>query len=114
MQEELTRATSNVDVGGIDYLALARQRAAERRESINSLSSDADWLELAESKKRAMGDAAAAFAADGDWESSLKDEGGLNDIAALGMRVDGGVMVTEGGIVVDIGAEGDDGPKLLW
>jgi hypothetical protein len=112
VQEELTRATSNVDVGGIDYLALARQRAAERRESINSLSSDADWLELAESKRRAMGDA-AAYAADDDWESSLTDEGGSNDIAALGMRVEGGVMVTEGGIVVDIGAEGDD-PKLLW
>jgi hypothetical protein len=113
MQEEMKRATSNVDVP-LDYLALARQRAAERRESINSLSTDGDWLDLAESKKRAMG-GDAAFAEDDDWVTSLKDEGGSNDIAALGMRVEGGVMVTEGGIVVDIGgAEGDDGPKLLW
>ena len=109
MQEELTRATSNVDVP-LDYLALARQRAVERRESINSLSTDSDWLDLAESKKRAamMGDD------DDDWVSSLKDEGASKDIASLGMRVEGGVMVTEGGIVVDIGAEGDDGPKLIW
>jgi hypothetical protein len=83
---------------GLDYLSLARQRAAEKRESVN-ISTDRDWLNLADEIKKKAGD-------DG-WEASLDDEGSEGDAAALGMRT----FVTEGGIVVE-GGDGDE-PTLL-
>lgn len=125
MSDELRRATSNsLDFGGgIDYLALARQRAMERRESINSLSSDADWVELAKAKAAASSSSASMGEDDG-WESSLDDTGSLMDSAALGLggvKLEAGeregMMVTEGGLIVDVGTQGDDeedGPRLLW
>lgn len=118
MQGEMARATSGIELGGIDYLALARQRAAARVESNNSMSNDADWLNLAEAKKAEMGDM-AEYATDDDWEKSLEDEGSMSDSAALGMGVkmeeaEGGMMVTEGGLVVDsMGEGGEDEPQLL-
>lgn len=118
MSQEMARATSGVELGGIDYLALARQRAAARVESNNSQSTDADWVELAEEKKRQLGDM-AEFADDEAWEKSLDDEGSLSDAASLGMGVkleegEGGVMMTEGGLVVDnYGEAGGDEPQLL-
>lgn len=119
MQEEMARATNGVELGGIDYLALARQRAAARVESTNDQSSDADWIQLAEEKKRQKGGYGSD---DEDWEKSLDDEGSMSDSAALGMGVKleeyeegGGAMVTEGGLIVDNmgGDEGGDGPQLL-
>ncbi|KAL3775298.1 hypothetical protein HJC23_002471 [Cyclotella cryptica] len=85
--------------GGIDYLSLARQRAMEKRESVNSGSTDDDWMTLAQEKREA---------GDG-WEASLNDVGSEGDAAALGM----GTFVTEGGIVVETGGD-DDEPKLLF
>ena len=120
MSDELRRATSSAfDFGGgIDYLALARQRAMERRESINSLSSDEDWVELAKIKAASVGEG------DDGWESSLEDTGSSVDSAALGLgggvKLEAGeregVMVTEGGLIVDVGTQGDeeDEPRLLW
>lgn len=121
MSDELRRATSNsFDFGGgIDYLALARQRAMERRESINSLSSDEDWVELAKTKA-----ASSAGVEDDGWESSLDDTGSSSDSEALGLgggvKLEAGeqegMMVTESGLIVDVGVEGDeeDGPRLIW
>lgn len=114
MQEEMARATNGVELGGIDYLALARQRAATRVQSNNSQSTDADWHQLAEEKRQQMGGTA-----DEDWEKSLEDEGSLSDSASLGMGVqleqygEGGALVTEGGLVVDNAGEEGDGPQLL-
>ncbi|KAL7476593.1 hypothetical protein ACHAW6_002446 [Cyclotella cf. meneghiniana] len=84
--------------GGIDYLSLAKQRALEKRESRNSGSTDADWMALAREK---------LDAGDG-WEASLNDAGSEGDAAALGI----GTFVTEGGIVVETGGDGDE-PTLL-
>lgn len=115
MSGEMARATNGIEAGGIDYLALARQRAAYRVDSNNSQGSDSDWLNLAEQKRQERGQ----YADDEDWEKSLEDEGSLDDSAALGMGVkleeaEGGVMMTEGGLVVDnIGEEGDE-PQLLF
>lgn len=119
IQQEMAAATSGVEVGGIDFLALARQRAAERRESNNSESTAEEWIELAEEVRREkMAERGGYISDDEDWEKSLDDEGGLSDSAALGMGVkleeaEGGVMMTEGGLVVDGGEGGEDGPQLL-
>ena len=114
MQQEMQRATANTDMGGIDYLALARQRAAARVQSVNSQSTDADWQALAEEKRMESG---GYVNEDEAWESSLNDEGSESDVNSLGMGVglvegEGGVMMTEGGLVVDSMDEGDE-PQLL-
>ncbi len=94
----------------------------ERRESINSLSSDEDWVELA--KIKAATSSVSSTGEDDGWESSLEDTGSSSDSAALGlgggvkleMGEREGMMVTEGGLIVDVGTQGDemDEPRLLW
>jgi hypothetical protein len=117
MQEELQRATSNIDVP-LDYLALARQRAMERRASTNSLAGDTDWLHLANEKKKQQRTSTGEDD-DDDWVASLADEGAVSDLlSVVGVRMDEGtgMMVTESGIVVDImdvNNNDDDGPRLL-
>ena len=119
MQEEMARATSNVEPGGIDYLALARQRAAQRTPSKNSQSTEEDWVRIAEEKRRLMSDEqwqnSDISEEDADWEKSLS-EAGDEDAAAMGMGVEltedeGGFMTTDSGLVVD--NEGSDGGLLL-
>ncbi|KAL3783345.1 hypothetical protein ACHAW5_010887 [Stephanodiscus triporus] len=103
------------DVGGIDYLALAQQCVAKRRELTNSVSTDDDWLDLAESRRHAAGGGDRLIPGDNNQELSLNNVGGMTDVTALGMRIEGGVMMMEGGIVVDVtSADDDDGPRLLW
>jgi hypothetical protein len=97
-QEEMSQFAPT----GIDYLSLARERAANKVRSYNSASTDGDWMALAE-EKRLRG------SPEGDgWEVSFNDEGSGNDAASLGL----GIYTTEGGIVVDNGGEGDE-PQLL-
>ena len=114
MQEELQRATSNIDVP-LDYLALARQRALERRVSTNSLAGDTDWHHLANEKKKQQQHSSTGLD-DDDWVASLADEGAVSDLlSVVGVRIDEGtgMMVTESGIVVDMDVDDDDGPRLL-
>ena len=115
MQEEMARATAGVDVP-LEVLALARERAAARVESNNSQGSDDEWFDLAEQKKREF------VNPDIDWDNfdpadteldeanaAAKDSGvSLEEYGEVG----GGVMMTEGGLVVDNG-DGEDGPQLL-
>jgi len=119
MQEEMVRATSNVEPGGIDYLANARLRAAERTPSKNSQSTEEDWVRIAEEKRRLMSDEqwqnSDISEEDADWEKSLS-EAGDEDAAAMGMGVEltedeDGFMTTNSGLVVD--NEGSDGGLLL-
>lgn len=115
MQEEMQRATANSDIGGLDYLALARARAAARVESVNNQSTDQDWHRLADEKTMEQG---GHVSGDEAWEASLGEEGSESDFASLGMGAlsmtegEGGVMTTEGGLVVD-NFDGDDEPQLL-
>ena len=115
MQEEMQRATANSDIGGLDYLALARARAAARVESVNNQSTDQDWQRLADEKTMEQG---GYVSGDEAWEASLGEEGSESDFASLGMGAlsltegEGGVMTTEGGLVVD-NFDGDDEPQLL-
>mmetsp|Transcript_8922 Transcript_8922/g.19295 ORF Transcript_8922/g.19295 Transcript_8922/m.19295 type:complete len:234 (-) Transcript_8922:236-937(-) len=114
MQEEMARATAGVDVG-MDFLALAQQRAANRVESNNSQSSAEDWFEMAEAKKRELGGVELKV----DWENWDPADAELDEreanAAASGVQLqegEGGVMMTEGGLVVD-NVEGEDGPQLM-
>ena len=100
IQSEMSAITAEA---GMDYLSLARQRAAEKRESVNNISTDSDWLNLAEEVKRKKEEEGEQDA----WDASLEDEGSEGDAAALGM----GTVVTEGGLVLE-GDNGDE-PKLL-
>lgn len=112
MQEEMARATSGVDVP-LDYLALARERAARRVESSNSNSSDEEWFEMAEAKKREFTNP------DIDWENfdpadteldeanAAAKAAGASGVGGVELEeLEGGVMMTEGGLVVD-NPEGD-------
>ncbi|KAK1745901.1 hypothetical protein QTG54_003825 [Skeletonema marinoi] len=116
MQQEMQRATANSDIGGLDYLALARQRAAARVESVNNQSTAADWQKLADEKAIESG---GYVSEDEDWEASLGEEGSESDFNSLGMGAvsmvegEGGVMMTEGGLVVD-NMDGGDEPQLLF
>ena len=112
IQEEMARATSGVDVP-LDYLALARERAARRVESSNSNSSDEEWFEMAEAKKREFTNP------DIDWENfdpadteldeanAAAKAAGASGVGGVELEeLEGGVMMTEGGLVVD-NPEGD-------
>ena len=122
MAEEMAAATSGVDVP-LDYLALARERAAARVESSNSDSTDEEWLQMADEKKRQftnpdidwdnfdpadteLDEANAAARLSGGGEESGDDAVQMEEYGY------GGIMMTEGGLVVD-NVEGDDGPQLL-
>lgn len=76
-----------------DFLAAARQRAAEKKESVNSLSKDEDWNIVAEKRKGEVD----------DWENSLEEAGNADSQILL----------------PDLGTENDDEdgeeeePKLL-
>jgi len=69
-------STGGYPTAPMDYLAAARQRAAERRESQN-YSYDEDWKSLAEEKDQ-MGEGQG----DG-WEESLVDEGNEENLIIL-------------------------------
>mmetsp|Transcript_32515 Transcript_32515/g.68229 ORF Transcript_32515/g.68229 Transcript_32515/m.68229 type:complete len:252 (-) Transcript_32515:148-903(-) len=124
MQEEMARATSGIELGGVDYLALARQRAAARVESTNDSTAD-EWFQMAEEKKRELGNVDLKV----DWEnwdpadaeldereaieSANKGMGGGSGGGEVALEsYEGGAMITEGGLVVD-NVDGEDGPQLL-
>ena len=107
MQEEMAKATSGVDVP-LDYLALARERAARRVESLNSDSSDEEWFEMADAKKREFTNP------DIDWENFDPADTELDEANAAAKaagaegvggveleELEGGAMITEGGLIVD-------------
>ena len=66
IQQVLQLEKSKYPTSEKDYLAAARQRAAEARESVNDLSTDDDWMDMA-AKNRAAGL--------DDWEHSLAEAG---------------------------------------
>jgi hypothetical protein len=96
LDNELAKFKSKYPTSESDYLAAARKRAEERRESINSQSSDDDWKEMAK-KKQAEG-----VVLD-DWEQSLVEAG----------NADSQILIPI--VLTDEGEEdGDDPePKLL-
>ena len=68
LDQEMKKVASNLDFGQIDFLAAAKQRAAEKTPSRNSGASDDDWQNLADDKKEKYGEI-------DDWENSVKEAG---------------------------------------
>ena len=65
INEKLESLKSQYPTSAVDYLAAARKRAEEARASVNSASTDEEWMELAQKNNAASSD-------DG-WEASLAD-----------------------------------------
>lgn len=68
LDQQLGQLKSSYPTSEIDYLAAARKRAEERRESVNSMAKDEDWQKMADEKKNQFGEM-------DDWESSQKEAG---------------------------------------
>ena len=96
IQQALRAEKSKYPTSESDYLAAARQRAAEARESVNSMSTDEDWIKMAAKTKAELGGGAMD-----DWEQSLTEAG----------NADSQVLIP----VVDEQQDGQDPPepKLL-
>mmetsp|Transcript_59882 Transcript_59882/g.67830 ORF Transcript_59882/g.67830 Transcript_59882/m.67830 type:complete len:198 (+) Transcript_59882:107-700(+) len=96
------------DFGQIDYLALARQRAAAQVESNNNVANENDWKNLANEKKKMGGrgndGSDPSMGDDADWENSKLEVGNAESeiLFDIGDAGDGGG-----------GGGGGDEPKLL-
>eukprot|EP00546_Thalassionema_frauenfeldii_P012759 CAMPEP_0178913322 /NCGR_PEP_ID=MMETSP0786-20121207/10777_1 /TAXON_ID=186022 /ORGANISM="Thalassionema frauenfeldii, Strain CCMP 1798" /LENGTH=155 /DNA_ID=CAMNT_0020586049 /DNA_START=75 /DNA_END=542 /DNA_ORIENTATION=- len=81
LDKELKQIKSKYPTSEADYLAAARKRAQEKKESVNSLSKDEDWQVVAE-KKGEEGD-------DDDWENSDDSQILLPDLGSDNTGEDG-------------------------
>ena len=96
------KGANEYDFGQIDYLALAKQRAANKPESNNNVAGDDEWMDLAKEKEEQFGKI-------DDWENSQKEAGNADSQSLLMFNTE--QQSTE----VDGGSEDgdDDEPKLL-
>ena len=97
LEDEMAAFKSKYPTSESDYLAAARQRAEEKRDSANSQSTDDDWQEMANLKK-------LEGLVEDDWEKSLEEAG----------NADSQILIP---VMPDFGAGEDDEeppePKLL-
>lgn len=68
LDKEMNQYRSEFAFSEADFLAAARKRAEERKESSNSGASDKDWQAMADEK-------AEQFGQIDDWENSMKEAG---------------------------------------
>lgn len=78
LQEAFKVETSRFPTSESDYLAAARKRAAEARESVNSMSSDEDWFQMASQKTQEMGGTIMD-----DWEASKAEAGNADSLILI-------------------------------
>jgi len=111
IETEMKKAKADAgeyDFGQIDYLALARQRAAAQVESNNNVADENDWKNLANEKKKMGGrgndGSDPSMGDDADWENSKLEVGNAESeiLFDIGDAGDGGG-----------GGGGGDEPKLL-
>mmetsp|Transcript_21142 Transcript_21142/g.31359 ORF Transcript_21142/g.31359 Transcript_21142/m.31359 type:complete len:164 (+) Transcript_21142:155-646(+) len=69
LDKELKQFKSKYPTSEADFLAAARKRADEKRESVNSLAKDEDWNAVAEQRKDDKPD---------DWENALEEAGNVD------------------------------------
>jgi hypothetical protein len=92
------KGANEYDFGQIDYLALAKQRAANKPESNNNVAGDDEWMNLAQEKEEQFGKI-------DDWENSQKEAGNADSQSLL--------MFTQPEESSEDGGDDDDEPKLL-
>ena len=97
LDKELTKIASKAPSYETDYLAAAKKRSQEKRESVNSGARDEDWTNLANEKEETVGKI-------DDWENAQK-EAGNSDSQIL--------MFTEPSSSADEEKGEGDEPKLL-
>ena len=97
LDKELTKIARKAPSYEMDYLAAARKRSEEKRESVNSGAKDEDWTNLANEKEESVGKI-------DDWENAQK-EAGNSDSQIL--------MFTEPSSSSDEEKGEGDEPKLL-
>jgi hypothetical protein len=68
LDKELTKMASKSPSYEMDYLAAAKKRSQEKRESVNSGARDEDWTNLASEKEETVGKI-------DDWENAQKEAG---------------------------------------
>lgn len=68
LDKKMNQIDPDYSFGAIDYLAEARKRAEERKESVNAGASDEDWQKMADEKVDQFGQI-------DDWENSVKEAG---------------------------------------
>lgn len=71
LDQEMNQFTSEFAFSESDYLAAARKRAEERKESVNSGASDDEWKKIAEEKETQYGTI-------DDWENAVKEAGNVD------------------------------------
>ena len=84
------------DFGQIDYLALAKQRAANKPESNNNVAGDDEWMDLAKEKEEQFGKI-------DDWENSQKEAGNADSQSLLMFNTEQQSTEVDGG-----SEDGDD------
>ena len=102
LDQQLGSLKTKYPTSEADYLAAARKRAEERRESVNAAAKDEHWKTLAEEKRKQYGEL-------DDWEASKADTGGTTDSQILLMME----PIMEGDNDNKNNNEGEDEPKLL-
>ena len=96
------KGANEYDFGQIDFLALAKQRAANKPESNNNVAGDDEWMTLAAEKEEQFGKI-------DDWENSQKEAGNADSQSLLMFNTEQQSTEAEGG-----SEDGDDDePKLL-
>ena len=96
------KGANEYDFGQIDYLALAKQRAANKPESNNNVAGDDEWMNLAAEKEEQFGKI-------DDWENSQKEAGNADSQSLLMFNTEQQSTEAEGGSE----DSDDDEPKLL-
>ena len=108
IEKQLASLRSKLPTSEADYLAAARQRAAEQRASNNNSGSDEDWNKIAQAKKQQEQQQEQQSQGDG-WEASLND--GSSDSKSLLFFEEQHQGKDSGDNDNDAGAEEE--PKLL-
>jgi hypothetical protein len=99
LDKEMSEFGGEYSFSETDYLAAARKRAAERKESANGDASDDEWKKIAQDK-------ATKYGTVDDWENSRKEAGNADSQVLMFTE-----PPTDGD---DENGEGSDGKLLLF
>jgi hypothetical protein len=96
LDQQMKKVASDLDFGQIDFLAEAKKRAQQKKESSNAGAGDDEWKNLANEKKEQYGQI-------DDWENAVKEAG----------NADSQILMFTEPPADEQGEDVDDEPKLL-